>query len=411
MAPLSIGIIGASVGGPAAAIGLARQGHKVTIYERSTETSEVGYAFRITPNSDRCLKYLGIDTIAGGAVAANSGRLMDARGNLLHTNQENSNTEVAKRGTSVFAHRPQLHQQLMQVVSQSGVDVKIGVKIRSVDVEGTKLVLEDGLVIPHDLILAADGVHSVTRPAIVDATKHFPISSTGHNCFRFMVSKEAAQKDPVMSSIVSDDARMLSWTGGTENSKRIIVYPVDFDRQFNINCTHPQELSDKEASGSDAETIEYNQKASFETVLDIYKDFDPAATRLFHLADDNGFRIWKLQDMDEIPHWSRNRTALLGDAAHLCLPFGFSGASMAIEDAVTLAELLPADDVSLEDIPSRLRLYEEIRRPRVARVRETARQVARGLDSREILGPYMQFLAEHDAVLCARNALGKSSQG
>ncbi|KAL8945872.1 MAG: hypothetical protein Q9222_007647, partial [Ikaeria aurantiellina] len=134
--------------------------------------------------------------------------------------------------------------------------MKVGIGIKSVDVERTKLVLEDGPVVSHDLIIAADGVHSVTRPAIVDTSKYFPISSTGHNCFRFMVSKEAAKKDPIMSSIVNHDARMLSWTGGEGNSKRIIVYPVDFDRHFNVNATHPEELSNQEASASDAETID-----------------------------------------------------------------------------------------------------------------------------------------------------------
>ena len=60
--------------------------------------------------------------------------------------------------------------------------------------------------------------------------------------------------------------------------------------------------------------VAYNQKASLDTVLSIYKDFDPRATRLFELADPEGFRVWKLVDMDEIPTWSRNSTVLLGDA-------------------------------------------------------------------------------------------------
>ena len=105
MSPLTIAIVGAGVGGPAAAIGLARNGHAVTIYERSTSTSEVGYAFRITPNSDRCLKHLGIDTIAGGAVAANSVRMFNAQGEVEEEFKENTDPEKAKRGTSVFAFR------------------------------------------------------------------------------------------------------------------------------------------------------------------------------------------------------------------------------------------------------------------------------------------------------------------
>ena len=110
MAPLKIVIVGAGVGGLAAAIGLARNGHQVTIYERLTSTTDVGYAFRITANSDRCLKYLGIDTCAGGAVAANSTRILNAEGETITRFTENSDGEKAKRGTSVFAYRVCSHE-------------------------------------------------------------------------------------------------------------------------------------------------------------------------------------------------------------------------------------------------------------------------------------------------------------
>ena len=88
-----------------AAAGLARNGHQVTVYERLSSSTEIGYAFRITANSDRCLKFLGIDTVAGGAVAANSTRIFNARGEVVLEFKENSDSEKAKRGTSVFAYR------------------------------------------------------------------------------------------------------------------------------------------------------------------------------------------------------------------------------------------------------------------------------------------------------------------
>ena len=104
MAPLKIIIVGAGIGGPAAAAGLARNGHDVTLYERST-SSEVGFAFRITPNSDRCLKHLGIDSIAGGAVSANRSRQFNPKGEISREVRENADPEKAKRATSVFAYR------------------------------------------------------------------------------------------------------------------------------------------------------------------------------------------------------------------------------------------------------------------------------------------------------------------
>ena len=116
--------------------------------------------------------------------------------------------------------------------------------------------------------------------------------------------------------------------------------------------------------------------------------------------------MWPLQDIDDHPDWSLNHTALLGDACHAVLPFGFSGASMAIEDGVTLSTLF-TPDIKLEDIPGRLQLYEDIRRPRVSRVRETSLEGAKGLETKESMQDYMMFLGSHDAVEHAKQALSE----
>ena len=116
MPALKIFIVGAGIGGPAAAIGLARNGHDVTIFERSTVTGEVGYAFRITPNSDRCLKHLGIDTVAGGAVSANTVRMISAEGQVVREVRENVDAEKTKSGLSVFAYRVRITLFILEVV-------------------------------------------------------------------------------------------------------------------------------------------------------------------------------------------------------------------------------------------------------------------------------------------------------
>ena len=243
--PLNIAIVGGGIGGLAAAIGLARNGHKVTICERSTSSSEVGYAFRIAANSDQCLKYLGIDCQAGGAVSSNSIRMLNIEGQIVGQFDENQDT---KRGMSVFAFRPQLYRQLMHKALESGVDVKFGVKVKSVDVQRTLFVLENEQTMSADLIIAADGVHSAVRPFVIDSHQFSPSATTGHNALRFMLSKSVVQNDPIMSSLVDENSRMFTWAG---NDKRILVYPVDFDRQYNLTCTHPEGLSDKETLNDD----------------------------------------------------------------------------------------------------------------------------------------------------------------
>jgi 2-polyprenyl-6-methoxyphenol hydroxylase-like FAD-dependent oxidoreductase len=102
---MKMSIICGGVARPASAIGLARNGHAVTLYERATSLEGVGFAFGITPNSDRCLKVLDVDTADGGAVAANTSRMVDHLGRVLFENKENTDTATAKKGSSVFAYR------------------------------------------------------------------------------------------------------------------------------------------------------------------------------------------------------------------------------------------------------------------------------------------------------------------
>ena len=109
MPRLDIAIVGGGIGGPCAAIGLAQNGHSVTLYERATTTGGVGFAFRIMPNADRCLKSLGIDTNQGGAVIANSSKLMSTKGEIIAKIRENADIEKAKKGASVFAYRVCFH--------------------------------------------------------------------------------------------------------------------------------------------------------------------------------------------------------------------------------------------------------------------------------------------------------------
>jgi salicylate hydroxylase len=105
------------------------------------------------------------------------------------------------------------------------------VKVKSVDVENTTLVLGGGEMIAVDLIIAADGVHSVIRPSIVDSSRFFPYQATGHVCFRFMVPKSTLKEGEIMSSLVDDNTHMSTYKG---NDKRILLYPVDFDLQCHL---------------------------------------------------------------------------------------------------------------------------------------------------------------------------------
>lgn len=55
-----------------------------------------------------------------------------------------------------------------------------------------------------------------------------------------------------MSEAIEDDVHMISWKG---NNKRILVYPVDYDRQFNVTCTYPSNLSSRQTSDNNSAAV------------------------------------------------------------------------------------------------------------------------------------------------------------
>lgn len=52
--PLRIVIIGAGIGGLAAAVALRQRGYEVALYERVTKLEEVGAGLQIGPNGVKC---------------------------------------------------------------------------------------------------------------------------------------------------------------------------------------------------------------------------------------------------------------------------------------------------------------------------------------------------------------------
>ncbi len=69
-------------------------------------------------------------------------------------------------------------------------------------------------------------------------------------------------------------------------------------------------------------------------------------------------------DRDPLPRWTHGRMTLLGDAAHPMYPIGSNGASQAILDAESLANLLAGNS----DIPAALQTYDDQRRPPTASI-------------------------------------------
>lgn len=235
-------------------------------------------------------------------------------------------------------------------------------KVVDVDPHNATVTLENGDIIEGDVVIGADGVHSLTRQKLSPDIKPF---SSGKNAFRFLISRQQALDDPETRSIAQDYGAVDMWDS---SDRRVVIYPCANNELLNFICIHPDSLTTINEGGDS-----YNQSISKETLLDVYKDFSPQVRKLLAKADPESLKLWPLLDMASVPTWVKDRMALLGDAVHPFLPYRGSGGAMAIEDAVSLSVMLPGD-ITKAQVPERLKLYEKARYARATTVQEMTRE-------------------------------------
>jgi salicylate hydroxylase len=198
----------------------------------------------------------------------------------------------------------------------------------------------NGREVEADLIVGADGIHSVVRTSLFGpAAPRF----TGCICWRGLVPFAA-----VKSSLVTADG--TAWWGPHGH---IVHYLVRRGELINFVAHY-----DSDAWTEESWTRECDQSE----LIDTYGRWNEALLTLIKSSD--RYYKWALYDRDPLEHWSKGRATLLGDAAHAMLPYLAQGACMAIEDGYVLAETIAQ---SPGDIRAALAAYETLRLPRTRR--------------------------------------------
>jgi 2-polyprenyl-6-methoxyphenol hydroxylase-like FAD-dependent oxidoreductase len=233
-------------------------------------------------------------------------------------------------------------------------------QVLSIDCERAIVKTKDGTEHQGDVIVGADGVHSVTRNSIPGWNNRKPYDS-GKSAFRFMMPRKPVAEDPVTSKYCEKEGALVIVFA---EDRRIVMYPTNNNEELNFVCIHPS--AETNASG------DWNNEASMEKLLDVYRDFDPSFTALLSKASPETLKIWNLLDMEQLPTFVHARLAVIGDAAHPFLPHQGQGAGMAIEDAAALAVML-SDVKSRDEVPDRLKLYNEARFERAHNIQKFSR--------------------------------------
>jgi salicylate hydroxylase len=214
---MNVIIAGAGISGLAAAISLRRSGHRVTIYERSSGNNEVGAAINVPPNAGRFLIPWGLDPVKYGFVKSN-GMYFISPTTLSVLDSHEFPPDKHEFGQPLYyAHRVDLHASLKQMATESsgiGVPVTICFKngvvsyvsIRIHEIKATadsmkdsttpSVTLQDGSIVDADLVIAADGIHSVAARLVSQETKAPQVASPTNCCYRFLISRADLAADP-----------------------------------------------------------------------------------------------------------------------------------------------------------------------------------------------------------------------
>lgn len=169
---MKIGIIGCGTAGPAAAILLARDGHDVTIFERSTTLDPIGAGLLIQPTGMAVMRLLGLDQhLAELSVPIHRLHAVTHRARTVLDVQYPTHSH----GHGV--HRGALLETLLFGCRQAQIPIRIGIDICSIDHHLG--VATDSSGHPHgpfDLVIVSDGARSKLRDAsgLVRRVKPYP---------------------------------------------------------------------------------------------------------------------------------------------------------------------------------------------------------------------------------------------
>lgn len=231
-----------------------------------------------------------------------------------------------------------------------------------VDPNAATITLKDGTQHSADVIVGADGVHSVTRVKLPGGDiKPF---GSGKSAFRFLVPRQALLDDPQTRKFAELDGNLTIIYG---RDRRVVMYPTANNTLINFVCIHPTEHTDSRATG------DWNNTTSKSKLLEVYKDFHEDIRAVLEKVDEESLKVWELIDMSPLSTWVCNKLALIGDAAHPFLPHQGQGGSQAMEDAVALGVVLESG-VKSGEVPARLKLFDEIRRGRADRIQDYSRR-------------------------------------
>lgn len=362
-----VAICGAGIGGLVLAITIGKfagSGIHIDLYEAHDAITTAGAGITLWPRTVEIMKELGMyDEMS---------RIMTRPPSASH-GPIFRKSNVPEGGFEwfhhIFEHGPSnMHRQhLVDLFKQhlsSSCTVHFNKRLTEYDAQSPgSLVLHfaDDSTATTNVLVGADGIRSAVRktlfeiagPGIVDPSKirHYSDPSwTGTLVYRSVFPAEKLSKlDP--NNVALKDLTLFCGKG-----KHIVSYPLAQGTHINIVAF----VSDEQKAGTPFEG-HWASDVSPEELEEAYQDFEPDVKHLLKCAEKPS--RWALHVVNELPLFTCDRVALIGDASHAMTPHFGAGAGQSIEDAFVLGRLLAHPLTTLSNVPAALKAYQDVRLP------------------------------------------------
>ena len=348
---MKIAIVGGGIGGLTTALALSQNSHDITVFERSAGIREIGAGVQISPNAGRLLHSLGLGATYS-EISVNPHRV------VLRRWEDDSIIRATDLDESFISqHQVPLanvaRNELVEIIgnavaARTNVTMKFSTHVVAVEPgESSSVVLfSDGSSQSFDIVIGADGIHSVVRPCVGGVDKP---RFSGSAAYRALVPRSAVEDLPIdVTNRMGPDRHVVSYFIGRNRS------------HLNLVCISPEDSWESES---------WTEQGTMEDLYSRFEGWSPDFLSLLGRVEEPIFR-WALYDREPLEQWGLGTTTLLGDACHPMLPFMAQGSCQAIEDAVVLARCL--SDVGTSDAVSALRRYEDARQGRTAQVQTSS---------------------------------------
>jgi FAD-dependent urate hydroxylase len=351
---LRILVVGAGVSGIAVARGLLRDGHEVTVFDQRPNVTAGGGAVTIWSNGATVLEQLGVD-MAGAGQLLSTVRVMTSSGRPLAT--LDLNTMVNRLGAPIrMVPRRILLERLLEGFPADRIQCNSRAASVVSTNNGVRVDFEDGSSADGDLLIGADGLHSVVR-SVVGAR---PAKPTGWCSWQGLVTLPDVADPHIAVMMIGEHGNLGMWPAGGSDLQWW------FDLPWSPGFLRPQQPIEMIRSHFTGWSEVVDQ------VLTTLTDEDLSPSPFPHFRH-------------PVPRAGRGAVTLLGDAAHTMPPTLAQGTNQALLDAMVLRKALSDLRNGNGDIPSALRWYENTRRRKVKAVSwVTTQQVSR---SESVLRP------------------------